>query len=116
MGGRMKHDKARKITFYADEDVKQWLDQLDSGSKSRMINTLLRQGLGDRDKGTFDMRFNAIDARLRKLEKDVTFDGFSIAALRRVLLNRFGKNSEDEFKKEYDDFYFGYGGKQPPRE
>lgn len=111
----MTEEKVRKVTFYADADVQDWLAQLDSGSKSRMINKLIRQGLGDRENGTFEMRFNSIDARLRKLEKDVTFDGFSISALRRVLLNRFGKNSEEEFKKEYDDFYFGYGGK-PPRD
>ena len=32
---------------------------------------------------------------------------------RRVLLNRFGENTAAEFKKEYDDLYFG--APRPPR-
>jgi hypothetical protein len=58
-------------------------------------------------------KFDLIEGRLKKLEKDTQFDGYAIAALRRVLLNRFGDVSADEFKKEYDDLYFG--APRPPR-
>jgi len=103
--------RATKVTFYADPDVKEWLDSLDSGLKSKAINSILRAG--QTSKTALDDQLALIEGRLKKLEKDTQFDGFSIAALRRVLLNRFGDNTTAEFKKEYDDLYFG--APRPPR-
>jgi hypothetical protein len=113
-GAKMTDEKNVKVTFYAEPDIKEWLDKLDSGIKSRSINALLRDALKQKlNKTKSEERFDLIESRLRKLEKDMQFDGFSIAALRRVLLNRFGPNSTEEFKKEYDDLYFG--APRPPR-
>jgi|SRR5208283_735473 len=107
-------EKNTKVTFYAEPDVKEWLDSLDSGLKSRTINALLRDGMTQKfEKTAFEERLDLIEGRLRKLEKDNKFDGYSIAALRRVLLNRFGDLTTAEFKKEYDDLYFG--APRPPR-
>lgn len=104
-------EKNTKVTFYAEPDIKAWLDTLDSGAKSRTINALIRDGMTQ--KTGLEERLALIESRLRKLEKDNQFDGFSIAALRRVLLNRFGELTTIEFKKEYDDLYFG--APRPPR-
>ncbi len=110
----MTSEKSTKFTFYAEPDVKEWLDSLDQGVKSKMINSLLREGMRDQKSNTQQAdRFDLIEGRLRKLEKDNQFDGYAIAALRRVLLNRYGDLSAAEFKKEYDDLYFG--APRPPR-
>ena len=98
-------EKRTKVTFYAAPDVKAWLDTLSSGDKSKLINECLRDG---RDKQIANAdRLRLIEERLVKLERDARFDGFAIAALRKILLNRFGPTTRDEFKKEYDDLYFG---------
>ena len=110
----MSEEKNTKITFYAEPDVKEWLDSLDSGSKSKTINAFLRESMCDQkktDQGS--ERLDLLEGRIKKLEKDNQFDGYAIAALRRVLLNRFGENTAAEFKKEYDDLYFG--APRPPR-
>jgi hypothetical protein len=110
----MTDSKSTKVTFYAEPDIKAWLDSLDLGAKSKTINELLREGMLDQktEKQEAD-RFDLLEGRIRKLEKDNQFDGFAIAAMRRVLLNRFGDISATEFKKEYDDLYFG--APRPPR-
>jgi hypothetical protein len=79
--------------------------------KSKTINALIRDGLEQQTK--LEERLALMEGRLKKLEKDTSFDGFAIATLRRVLMNRFGENFAAEFKKEYDDFYFG--AQRPPR-
>ncbi len=43
----MTSEKSTKFTFYAEPDVKEWLDSLDLGVKSKMINSLLREGMRD---------------------------------------------------------------------
>jgi len=107
----MSDDKRTKVTFYAEPDIKEWLDSLSPGEKSRTINELLREG---RERHHADgERLSLIESRLKKLEKDNQFDGYAIAALRRVLMNRFGAVTAEEFKKEYDDLYFG--APRPPR-
>jgi len=107
----MPTEKNTKITFYAEPDISKWLDSLDAGQKSKTINNLLRDGM--QQKHGLDEQLALIQGRLKRLEQDSRFDGFSIAALRRIMLNRFGPSSADEFKKEYDDFY--YGSRNPPR-
>jgi hypothetical protein len=104
----MTDSKSTKVTFYAEPDIKEWLDSLDLGAKSKTINELLREGMLDQktEKQEVD-RFDLLEGRIRKLEKDNQFDGLAIAALRRVLLNRHGDLSAAEFKKEFDDLYFG---------
>lgn len=101
----MSDEKTVKVTFYADPDVKEWLDSLDSGSKSRTINSLLREGKEQRS--DLEEKLSLIDSRIRKLEKDSHFDGCAIAVIRRIMLNRWGAMTAEEFKKEYDDIYFG---------
>ena len=98
-------EKHTKVTFYADAEVKEWLNSLDPGVKSKTINSLLRDGM--QQKTELNERLSLIEGRLKKVEKDTQFDGYAIAAVRKVLLNRFGENSVAEFKKEYDDLYFG---------
>ena len=101
----MDEEKSTKVTFYADPDVKEWLDSLDSGLKSKTINELLREGKDQRS--SVEEKLSLIDSRIRKLEKDAQFDGFAISAIRRIMVNRFGDRSAEEFKKEYEDFFFG---------
>ena len=107
----MNEERNTKVTFYAAPDVKEWLDSLDPGEKSKTINAILRDGI--HQKSGLDERLTLMEGRIKKLEKDSRFDGFAIAALRRVLLNRFGDLTAAEFKKEYDDLYFG--APRPPR-
>ena len=110
----MSQENRVKVTFYADPDIKEWVDSLESGLKSRAINDFLRDGMRERSKLQQSQdRMALIEGRIKKLEKDTQFDGFAIAALRRVLLNRFGDLTTAEFKKEYDDLYFG--AVRPPR-
>ncbi|MBS2004766.1 MAG: hypothetical protein JST44_24865 [Cyanobacteria bacterium SZAS LIN-5] len=95
----------KKVTFYADPDIAEWLDSLDSGLKSKEINTLLRSRSDQ--KSSIEMRLNLIETHLKKLDKEVQFDGCAIAAIRAVLYSHFGDATKTEFKKNYDDFYFG---------
>jgi hypothetical protein len=98
-------EKPRKVTFYADPDVADWIDTLDSGLKSKEINALLRKY--SEQKSTIEVRLNLIETHLKKLEKDTQLDGYAIAALRMVLFSHFGEATTKEFKKNYDDIYFG---------
>lgn len=106
------NEKRRKVTFYADPDVAAWIDTLDSGLKSREINALLRQHR--EQKSSVEVRLNMIEAHLKKLDKDTQLDGYAIAALRMVLSSHFGDTSAKEFKKNYDDIY--YGSARPRRD
>lgn len=101
-----------KITFYVDEDVKKRLDRIDSGVKSHTINELLRQGF--KRGATIEDRLEVAEARLKKLEADLQFDGFAIAAVRRVMMAHSGGTAAQELKKEFDDILYGSGG-IPPR-
>lgn len=107
----MIEKKAKKITFYADADIQEWLNSVGSRFKSKQINDILRQGM--QNQSGLEEKLSLIDSRIIKLEKDAKFDGFAIAAIRRILLNRFGSLTTEEFKKEYDDLYFG--APRPPR-
>ena len=101
----MPKDPYRKITFYADADVKKRLDKLDPGIKSHTINELLRQGF---EKGeSVEKRIEGLEARLQVLQKDVQVDGFSIAAIRGFLMSRFGGRAAEEIAKQFDDIYYG---------
>ncbi len=62
----MARDENSKVTFYADADVKQKLDQLDPGTKSHTINALLRKGF--EGGSTTPERLDVMDARVRTLE------------------------------------------------
>jgi hypothetical protein len=99
------NEKRRKVTFYADPDVADWIDTLDSGLKSKEINALLREH--GEQKSSIEVRLNMIETHLRKLDKDTQLDGFAIAALRMTLTTHYGEVSAKEFKKNYDDIYFG---------
>jgi hypothetical protein len=105
-------EKRRKVTFYADPDVADWIDTLDSGLKSKEINALLRQH--SEQKSTVEVRLNMIEAHLKKLDKDTQLDGYAIAAMRMVLFAHFGEASTKEFKKNYADIY--YGSARPRRD
>lgn len=84
-----------KVTFYADPDIKLRLDKLDPGVKSHTINQMLRLGF-KRGAGSIDNRFEALDARLSKLEFDSHFDGFAIAALKRIIVKHSGGRAANE--------------------
>jgi hypothetical protein len=62
----MARDENSKVTFYADADVKQKLDELDPGTKSHTINALLRKGF--EGGSTTPERLDVMDARVRTLE------------------------------------------------
>jgi hypothetical protein len=102
-----------KITFYADVDVKIWLDRLDSRMKSHMINQLIREGIEDGSK--IEDRLWIVEQRLKTIERDLKHDGFSIGAIRRVLMDRFGERTTEALKKEFDDLLHGTPGGKPDR-
>jgi uncharacterized protein (UPF0335 family) len=102
-----------KITFYADPDVKIWLDKLDSRMKSHMINQLLREGI--EDGARIEDRLWVIEQRIKTIERDLKHDGFSIGAIRRVLMERFGERTTELLQKEFDDLLHGSPGGKPQR-
>jgi len=105
-----------KVTFYSEPDVKKWLDKLDAGIKSRTINQLLRAGFQKVDESeTVEKRMAALEAKIHIVEKQMRTDGFTLAAIRRVLLNRFGERAAEELEKEFNDIYFGSTPMPPPR-
>jgi hypothetical protein len=108
----MPQKKTAKVTFYVDADVKKSLDKIDPGVKSHTINDLLRQGF--KRGATVEARLEALETLLKKMEADVQFDGFAIAAIRRVMLNRSGGMAAQDLQKEFDDIFYGSGG-TPPR-
>jgi hypothetical protein len=93
-----------KVTFYADADVKKWLDKLGASGKSRKINELLRMGF---EKGDDVLpRLDALEAKMQVMQKDLRNDGFTIAAMRRVMMNRFGERATEELEKEFNDILY----------
>lgn len=100
----MTQEQNHKVTFYADRDVKEWLDKLGASGKSKKINELLRRGF---EEGVDLLpRLEALEAKMQTLQKDLKHDGFTIAAMRRVLMNRFGLRVTEELEKEFDDLLY----------
>jgi hypothetical protein len=96
--------------------VKKWLDKLDAGIKSRTINQLLRAGFQKVDESeTVEKRMAALETKIQIVEKQMRTDGFTLAAIRRVLLNRFGERAAAELEKEFNDIYFGSTPVPAPR-
>ncbi len=93
-----------KVTFYADADVKKWLDKLGASGKSRKINELLRKGFEKGD--DVSPRLDALEAKMQVMQKDLRNDGFTIAAMRRVMMNRFGARATEELEKEFNDILY----------
>lgn len=69
----MTRDEGGKVTFYADADVKEKLDQLDPGTKSHTINKLLRKGF--EGGATMTEQIEVLNARTRKLESEIRRNG-----------------------------------------
>jgi cell division septum initiation protein DivIVA len=107
-------DEYRKVTFYADADVKKWLDSLDAGIKSYTINKLLRKGFSEAE--TILERLTQLEQTVQGLQKDGQNNRFSVAAVRRVLMNQMGAHAAAELDKEFDDIFYGstpVGTKKP---
>lgn len=100
----MAESENHKVTFYADADVKDWLDRLGSSGKSRKINELLRKGFEKGD--DVSPRLDALEAKLNVMQKDLRNDGFTIAAMRRVLMSRFGMRVTEELEQEFNDLLY----------
>lgn len=100
----MKQEQNHKVTFYADPDVKEWLNKLGASGKSRKINDLLRRGFEE----GHDLlpRLEALEAKMHTMQKDLKHDGFTIAAMRRVLMNRFGLRVTEELEQEFNDLLY----------
>lgn len=100
----MTQEQNHKVTFYADRDVKEWLDKLGASGKSKKINELLRRGFEE----SVDLlpRLEALENKMQTFQKDLRHDGFTIAAMRRVLMNRFGLRVTEELEKEFDDLLY----------
>lgn len=100
----MTQEQNHKVTFYADPDVKEWLDKLGASGKSRKINDLLRRGFEE----GHDLlpRLEALEAKMQTMQKDLKHDGFTIAAMRRVLMNRFGLRVTEELEQEFNDLLY----------
>lgn len=104
---------AVKITFYAEPDIKKWLDKLDPGIKSHSINKILRTGI-KRGGVSAAGRLEALEARTAKLELDTQFDGMAIGALRRFLLRQSGGRAANELGFDYMEVVAENNG-MPPR-
>lgn len=101
-----------KVTFYADADVKKWLDKLGTSGKSRKINELLRKGF---EKGDDVLpRLDALEVKMQVMQKDLRNDGFTIAAMRRVMMNRFGVRATEELEKEFNDILYSTPSVEKP--
>jgi len=100
----MARDENSKVTFYADADVKQKLDQLDPGTKSHTINALLRKGFEGGK--TTPERLDVMDARVKTLEAiyrrtqmynneshDYCSEFYSIEKTLEVVVNRNGEST-----------------------
>jgi hypothetical protein len=110
----MTKKETAKVTFYADPDVKKWLDsKVDPGVKSRTINEILRRSL--KRGNNVEERLDVIEAMLKKMQADLQFDGFAIAAVRKVMVNHSGGLAADELHKEFSDIFYGANGLPPRR-
>jgi hypothetical protein len=66
-GEPLTAEQGKKVTFYAAPDVKEWLDTLDAGIKSKTINSLLRIGISE--KTGVEERLALIEGRLKNWKR-----------------------------------------------
>lgn len=63
-----------KITFYADADIKNWLDELDTDERSKIINHLLREEI-QRKKGlTVEERISLLEQQQLEMLQNFTYE------------------------------------------
>ena len=101
----MARDENSKVTFYADADVKEKLDQLDPGTKSHTINGMLRKGF--EGGSSVNEQIGILEAKIKKLEAESQHDSHAIGAIRQWLIKNHGPQVGKELEIAFNEILMG---------